>query len=77
MRWFIVFFVFVGMSGCASTYEDAVSVSRIGNDMALIKAQGNAFTNRTQTDRYALVRAAEETLAAGYSYVEVLDLQST
>jgi len=76
MRWLLAGVLCAVIGGCASTYENAVTVKRISNDVALIKAQGNAFTNRAQTDRFALLRAAEETLAAGYAYFEVVDMQS-
>ena len=75
MRRFLAL-IAVCAAGCATTYEDAVVTERIGADMAVIKAEGNAFTNRTQTDQYALLRAAEATLEAGYSYFEVLDTHS-
>lgn len=64
------------LAGCATSYEKAASVRQLGPETLLIKAEGNAFTNKSQTDRYALLHAAEQTLEAGYAYFEVIDTYS-
>jgi len=63
----------VKRTGCASDYDRAVTAVRIDETTYHITAVGNAYTRRDTTYKFAMRRAAEETLASGYDLFAVVD----
>jgi hypothetical protein len=60
-----------GLAGCATPYQEmgvlgGVSSARITMDTFQITARGNGWTDPDTVQRYALRKAAEQTVAAGY-----------
>jgi len=55
------------LSGCA-TYGNAVQSQRLASDTALVSARSQ---NADDTVRFTLLRAAEETVAAGYDWFRI------
>lgn len=59
------------LTGCATPYQEmgalgGVRASRITDDTVQITAAGNAYTDQDTIQRYALRRAAEETVNDGF-----------
>jgi hypothetical protein len=59
------------LSACETPYQEmgylgGVSATRITADTAQVTARGNAYTDVDTVQRYALRRAAEETVADGF-----------
>ena len=50
-----------------------VSATRLDQTSARIEAQGNGYTPQDTVRDYLLLRAAEETLSAGYGHFEIVD----
>ena len=66
------------LTGCAGMFEetpyaDAVQVARLGGTTLLVVGGVNARTPDARVQDYVLLRAAEETLAAGYGHFRVLE----
>lgn len=65
------------VAGCATQYKEmgatgGVMAARIDADTFQITARGNAFTDPDTIQRFALRKAAEETIANGYDVFEVV-----
>lgn len=74
----LLMFVF----GCATPYQEVgfgggVSASVIDGKHVRISAKGNAFTDRAIIQEYALLRAAEETLALNKRYFAIVTSEDT
>ena len=72
------FLITVAVSGCSTTYGDmgyagGVTAAPVTSDVFRISARGNGYTDATTIQDYALLKAAETTLAAGKSHFEVLN----
>jgi len=71
------------LSACATPYQEmgalgGVKATRISGDTAQITARGNAYTDPDTIQRYALRRAAEETVADGFDLFRIsTDLDRT
>jgi hypothetical protein len=66
------------LTGCATKYQDmgltgGVSVEPVMTDVYRIVARGNAYTSLDRVQDFALMKAAETTLAAGGNYFVILD----
>lgn len=66
------------LAGCSTTYSEmgamgGVTAASVTNDVYRISARGNGYTDATTIQDYALLKAAETTLAAGKSHFEVLN----
>lgn len=64
------------LAACATPYQEmglrgGVKAVRITNDTAQITAAGNAYTDEDTIQRYALRRAAEETINDGYDVFRI------
>ena len=66
----------LALVGCATPYQEmgalgGVRAVRITDDTAQVTASGNAYTDPDTVQRYALRRAAEETVADGYDLFRI------
>ena len=66
----------VGLASCVTPYQPmgllgGVSATQISGDTFQITARGNGYTDPDAIQRYALRKAAETTLAAGFDYFAV------
>jgi len=83
MKWAITVVLATAiLSGCATPYQETgftggVSASRIDGRTMLISSIGNSFTRPATIMEYALLRAAEETLKAGYGHFHIVDTTDT
>lgn len=80
MRWFLVLALAATLCGCATPYGDMTALGgvravRISEDTAQITAAGNAYTDPDTIQRYALRRAAEETVADGFDLFRIVDAE--
>jgi len=77
MKTFLALAALLTLSGCLATpYQSSgmsggVTASRIAADRFIIRSAGNGFTSLQQTRDFAVLRAAEATLAAGYTHFTV------
>lgn len=76
MRRFIWLSVACALCACATPYQEmgvlgGVQAVRITEDTAQIRASGNAYTDPDTIQRYALRRAAEETVADGFDLFRI------
>ena len=65
------------LTGCATPYQDmglrgGVRAVQITSDIAQVTARGSTVTDADKIEQYALRKAAETTLAAGYDHFEVV-----
>jgi hypothetical protein len=65
------------LAGCATTYGDmgltgGVDAAPMTNDTFRISARGNGFTDATTIQDYAMLKAAETTLAAGKTHFAII-----
>jgi hypothetical protein len=65
------------LSGCATSYQaksftGGFSETRLAPDVIRIVFRGNGYTSRERSQDFALLRAAELSLEAGYSYFVVV-----
>lgn len=70
----------LALASCATPYQEmgftgGVQATQITADTAQIRAQGNAYTDADTIQRYALRKAAETTLAAGYDLFYIMGSQ--
>ena len=63
--------------GCASTFQEATRATRVDETTIRITVGGNAYTNSDTVYRFAMMRAASETIAAGYDLFEVVEQADT
>ncbi len=68
----------LAITACATPYQNmgmlgGVEAHPISDDTIQIVAKGNAYTETSTIQRYALRKAAEETLAHGYDYFAVVN----
>jgi hypothetical protein len=66
----------LALAGCATPYQQmgptgGVRATRITDDIAQVTASGNAYTDPDTVQRYALRRAAEETVADGFDLFRI------
>jgi hypothetical protein len=66
------------LAGCAgmfteTPYADAVQVARLDGTTLRVTGEVNDVTSDARVQDYLLLRAAEETLAAGYGHFRVLE----
>lgn len=66
----------LALGACATPYQEmgalgGVQANRISNDTAQITARGNGYTDPDTIQRYALRRAAEETIADGFDLFRI------
>lgn len=76
MRQIAVLACALALSACATPYQEmgalgGVQASRITADTVQITARGNGYTDADTIQRYALRRAAEETVADGYDLFRI------
>src|SRR3954453_404031 len=70
------------LAGCTgmfrqTPYAEAVQVARLGGTMLRVTGKVNDETSDARLQDYLLLRAAEETLAAGYGHFRVLGHEAT
>lgn len=68
---------FLALGGCATPYQDmglrgGVRAVQITGSIAQVTARGTSATDPDRIERYALRKAAEATIAAGYDHFEVV-----
>ncbi|PIQ09205.1 MAG: hypothetical protein COW71_07505 [Ignavibacteriales bacterium CG18_big_fil_WC_8_21_14_2_50_31_20] len=61
------------LSGCATSYENGYSETRIDDNCYRVSFDGNKKTTTTRAMDLALLRASELTLENGYKYFIVVD----
>ena len=66
----------LALAACETPYQETglfggVSAARISDDTAQIEANGNGYTDPATIQRYALRRAAEETLNDGFDLFQI------
>ena len=66
----------LALGACATPYQEmgalgGVRATRITDDTAQITASGNAYTDPDAIQRYALRRAAEETVSDGFDFFRI------
>lgn len=76
MRAALPILALAALTACATPYQPmgllgGVTATRIADDTAQIRASGNAYTDPDLIQRYALRRAAEETIADGYDLFRI------
>jgi hypothetical protein len=74
----LVLLLGVTLGGCAGMfqerpYADAVETARLDGTTLRIVGSGNYLTSDERVHDYVLLKAAEETLAAGYGYFRILE----
>lgn len=67
----------LALAGCATPYQEmgalgGVEAHRIADDTLQVLARGNAYTDPATIQRYALRKAAEATIQAGYDYFAIV-----
>lgn len=70
-------FVTLLLSACTTPYQEmgslgGVQATQISSDTFQIRAQGNGYTDPDTIQRYALRKAAEVTISAGYDWFQIL-----
>ena len=78
----LVLLLGLGLAGCAGAfaptpYADAVEAARLDTATLRLVGRGNAMTPDARLHDYVLLRAAEETRAAGYGHFRVLERKDT
>jgi len=78
MRWGCAFLAAAILSGCATKYQEmgftgGVRAEPVMTDVYRITAQGNGYTSADRVQDFALLKAAETTLAAGGNYFVVVN----
>lgn len=71
----------LALAGCATQYGEmgyagGVSAQHIDAATVRVLASGNGFTSTAAVENFAMRKAAEETLASGYAYFELLDSEN-
>ena len=71
-----------GLSACATKYQDmgftgGVEATQIDGNTFRITAKGNGFTRGEAIKDYAMMKAAETTLAAGCDYFIIIGQENT
>ncbi len=65
------------VASCASPYGDTifggVTATRIDERTLRVNARGNQYTSFERVRDFVLLKAAEETIAAGYGHFQILD----
>jgi hypothetical protein len=66
------------LGACATPYKEqgfggGVSATRLDERTLRISARGNSFTDEATVSEYAMIKAAEETLRAGYGHFQIMD----
>lgn len=67
-----------GLAACATPYGEmnmlmgGVKADRLGEDILRVSVQGNQYTSSDRVVDYAMRKAAEETLAAGFEWFGVV-----
>ena len=77
MRWGVALFVVAILSGCATKYQDmgftgGVEAEPVMTDVYRIVARGNGYTSPDRVQDFALLKAAETTLASGGNYFVIV-----
>lgn len=77
---FLAAALLLGLAGCATPYQEmgflgGVQATQVTQDTFQIAARGNAYTGADTIQRYALRKAAETTVAAGYDLFMLGDRQ--
>ena len=65
---FVILIVPMLLSGCATSFDDAVSVKKLGANMYLVHSAGNTETSQQQISEYAFLGAALACKANGFTY---------
>src|SRR4051812_40525648 len=76
MRTLVAVVALCALAGCTgpeTPYAEAVQAARLDSTTLRIAGQVNEWTPDARVQDYVLLRAAEETLAAGYSHFRVLE----
>jgi hypothetical protein len=78
MRFGAVFLAAAMLSGCSTKYQDmgftgGVAAEPVMTDVYRIVARGNGYTSPDRVQDFALMKAAETTLAAGGNYFVIVD----
>jgi hypothetical protein len=63
----------VTLSACATPYSGGVEAQMITNDTARISARGNRYTPNTSVVDFVLLKAAETSLAHGFTHFTILN----
>ncbi|HEY5048428.1 MAG TPA: hypothetical protein VII49_10445 [Rhizomicrobium sp.] len=66
------------LSACSTPYQEmgllgGVSATQVSSDTMSITAKGNGFTGADTVKNYALLKAADETIAHGFDYFALGD----
>ncbi len=77
MKNLIILAAALSLSGCATKYQEmgftgGVQANRVTSDTAQISARGNGYTDPDTIQRYAMRKAAETTLDAGFDLFEIM-----
>ena len=65
--------VFLGLTGCYTTYGAATSDIQLDSNTVRVTARGNAYTSGDRVDIYLLYRCAEVTIEHGFDYFVIVD----
>jgi len=81
IRGLLSLFLF-GLFGCATPYQGGllgggVEASWLSANVLMVTASGNGYTSEQRVIEYTALRAAEETIAAGYRYMVITDSKDT
>jgi hypothetical protein len=66
-------FIPLALSGCATPYGGATEAQMITNDTARISARGNAYTDKSRIMDFVLLKAAQATLARGFTHFTIVN----
>ena len=72
----------LALAGCATPYQEmgflgGVEANRISEDTIQVIARGNGYTDSATIQRYALRKAAEATVSAGYDLFVIASVQDS
>lgn len=78
VRFFVVIFLVVAMSGCATAYQPnawsgGYKDYTLGNNTYEVWFGGNGYTQKEKVVEFALLRSAEVTLEKGFTYFTILE----
>ena len=78
MRWFVAVLLLTIGGGCATKYQEmgftgGVTAEPVMTDVFRIVARGNGYTSVDRVQDFALLKAAETTIAAGGNYFVVVN----
>ncbi|PCI52570.1 MAG: hypothetical protein COB36_14855 [Alphaproteobacteria bacterium] len=75
MKKTILGIVLLSLTACATSYEAGTESQQYADDVHRISMRGNHFSDQSEAQEYALLKAAEVTMDSGYRYFVITNAQ--